>query len=77
MAISALSIKITVPMVLSSALAVGLTAFLNLGKFERTFTELESSHLLLKAVLRRQKNGIFHGKPLHLLLSGASEINNH
>lgn len=45
MMISGLSIRITAPIVLISALAIGLTAFLNFGKFERTFSDLERSRL--------------------------------
>jgi hypothetical protein len=43
MAISGLSFKITAPIVLIAVLATGLTGFLNLGKFERTLSELENS----------------------------------
>ena len=45
MAMSRLSISITAPMVLVSALAVGLTVFLNVGKLDRTLGELEQSRL--------------------------------
>ncbi len=40
---SNLNLKIVAPVILIAALAMGLSAFLNYGKFQRTFTDLESS----------------------------------
>ncbi len=40
---SSLNLKIVTPVILIAALAIGLSAFLNYGKFQRTFTDLESS----------------------------------
>ena len=45
MMINGLSLKITLPIVLISVLALGLTSFLNLGKFERGFDEIERSRI--------------------------------
>jgi hypothetical protein len=45
MAPSRLSLKISVPIALVSALAIGLTVFLNIGKLERTLSEVEQSRL--------------------------------
>ncbi|MES2259259.1 MAG: hypothetical protein V4724_12100 [Pseudomonadota bacterium] len=45
MAMSRLSITITAPIVLISVLAIGLTVFLNVGKLDRTLSELEESRL--------------------------------
>lgn len=45
MAISRLSLKISAPIILVSALAIGLTVFLNVGKLERTIGEVEESRL--------------------------------
>ena len=42
---SSLNLKIVTPVILIAALAIGLSAFLNYGKFQRTFTDLESSRL--------------------------------
>lgn len=38
-----LTTKLTIPVVLIATMAIGLTAFLNLGKFDRTLGELETS----------------------------------
>ncbi|WP_394779726.1 hypothetical protein [Undibacterium sp.] len=67
MKFSQLSVKITVPIALISALAIGLTAFLNLGKFERALTELESSRL--QFVLGDLKSNIETGLDLGLALN--------
>lgn len=45
MAMSRLSMTITAPIVLISALAIGLTVFLDIGKLDRTLAELEHSRL--------------------------------
>ncbi len=65
---SRLSIKITLPIALISALAIGLTAFLNIGKFERSLTELESSRL--QFVLGDLKSNLETGLDLGLALDG-------
>ncbi|MFZ6648521.1 hypothetical protein ACO0LO_22555 [Undibacterium sp. TJN25] len=67
MKFSQLSVKITVPIALISALAIGLTAFLNLGKFERSLTELESSRL--QFVLGDLKSNLETGLDLGLALN--------
>ncbi len=45
MAISRLSLKISLPIILVSVLAIGLTVFLNIGKLERTLSDVEESRL--------------------------------
>ncbi len=67
MKFSQLSVKITIPIALISALAIGLTAFLNLGKFERSLTELESSRL--QFVLGDLKSNLETGLDLGLALN--------
>ncbi|MES2072177.1 MAG: hypothetical protein V4488_17610 [Pseudomonadota bacterium] len=67
MKFSRLSLKITLPIALISALAIGLTAFLNLGKFERSLTELESSRL--QFVLGDLKSNLETGLDLGLALN--------
>lgn len=68
MVISGLSIKITAPIVIISALAIGLTAFLNLGKFERTFSELERSRI--RFVVSDLRANLETGLGLGLALKG-------
>lgn len=68
MVISGLSIKITAPIVIISALAIGLTAFLNLGKFERTFSELERSRI--RFVVNDLRANLETGLGLGLALKG-------
>lgn len=45
MSLSRLRVTLTAPLVLITALALGLTVFLNLGKLDRTITELAQSRL--------------------------------
>jgi hypothetical protein len=76
MAISGLSIKITIPIVLISAMAIGLTAFLNHGKFERTFTELESSRIqfVVNDIRANLETGLGMGLPLNGLANAQAVI---
>ncbi len=73
--ISGLSVKITIPIVLISSLALGLTAFLNLGKFDRTLTELESSRtrFVVSDIHANLETGLGLGLPLKGL-ANAQEV---
>jgi hypothetical protein len=62
-----LSLQIVWPIALVAVLALGLNAFLNLGKFERTLTELEVSRL--RIVLGDLKSTLETGLDLGLPLS--------
>lgn len=68
MAMSRLSISITAPMVLVSALAVGLTVFLNVGKLDRTLGELEQSRL--RFTLNNLRENLETGLDLGLPVKG-------
>jgi hypothetical protein len=63
-------------MVLISALAIGLTAFLNLGKFERTFSELESSRVrfAVSDLRANLETGLSLGLPLKSLANAQAMI---
>jgi hypothetical protein len=45
MTIARLSLRLSAPIVLVCALGIGLTVFLNVGKFDRTLAEVEESRL--------------------------------
>ena len=66
MAMSRLSITITTPIVLISALAIGLTVFLNVGKLDRTLGELEQSrlHFTLNNLRENLETGLDLGLPV-------------
>jgi hypothetical protein len=66
--ISSLNLRISVPIVLVSALAIGLTVFLNVGKLERTLDEVEQSKLHF--TLADLKDNLETGLDLGLLLRG-------
>lgn len=66
--LSALGIKITVPIIFIAVLTIGLTAFLNQGKFERTLTELESARV--RYVVNDIKANLETGLGLGLALKG-------
>jgi len=68
MAMSRLSISITAPIVLVSALAVGLTVFLNVGKLDRTLAELEQSRL--RFTLNNLRENLETGLDLGLPVKG-------
>jgi hypothetical protein len=68
MAMSRLSISITAPIVLVSALAVGLTVFLNVGKLDRTLGELEQSRL--RFTLNNLRENLETGLDLGLPVKG-------
>lgn len=76
MAISGLGLKITAPIVLISALAIALTAFLNLGKFQKTFTELEQSRLrfVVNDLRANLETGLALGLPLKGLANAQAVI---
>ncbi|KQV87764.1 hypothetical protein ASD15_27275 [Massilia sp. Root351] len=69
MAMSRLSITITAPIALISALAIGLTVFLNVGKLDRTLGELEDSRLRFTINVLRQnlETGLDLGLPVRSL----------
>lgn len=66
MAMSRLSITITAPIVLVSALAIALTVFLNVGKLDRTLSELEQSRLrfALNTLRENLETGLDLGLPV-------------
>lgn len=66
MAMSRLSVTITAPIVLISALATGLTVFLNVGKLDRTLSELEESRLrfTVNALQENLETGLDLGLPV-------------
>lgn len=66
MAMSRLGITITAPIVLISALAIGLTVFLNVGKLDRTLGELEQSrlHFTLDNLRENLETGLDLGLPV-------------
>lgn len=68
MAMSRLSITITAPIVLISALAIGLTVFLNVGKLDRTLGELEQSRL--RFTLNNLRENLETGLDLGLPVKG-------
>jgi hypothetical protein len=76
MAISGLGLKITTPIVLISGLAIALTAFLNLGKFQRTFTELEQSRLqfVVNDLRTNLETGLALGLPIKSLANAQAVI---
>jgi hypothetical protein len=75
MAISALSVKITLPLIGIAAMGIGLTAFLNLGKFEQTFLQLESSRIgfIVHDMRANLDTGLALGLPLKSL-ENAQEV---
>lgn len=66
MKISSLSLRISLPIVLVSALAIGLTVFLNVGKLERTLAEVEQSrlHFTLADLQDNLETGLDLGLPI-------------
>ena len=76
MAMSRLSITITAPIVLISALAIGLTIFLNVGKLDRTLGELEDSRLRFTVNVLRQnlETGLDLGLPVRSLGNAQAAI---
>jgi hypothetical protein len=76
MAMSRLSVTITAPIVLISALAIGLTVFLNVGKLDRTLGELEESRLRFTVNVLRQnlETGLDLGLPVRSLGNAQAAI---
>jgi hypothetical protein len=76
MAMSRLSVTITAPIVLISALAIGLTVFLNVGKLDRTLGELEDSRLRFTVNVLRQnlETGLDLGLPVRGLGNAQAAI---
>ena len=68
MRIPSLHLRISVPIVLVSALAIGLTVFLNVGKLERTLDEVEQSRLHF--TLADLQNNLETGLDLGLQMRG-------
>lgn len=66
---SRLSIKLTSSIALISAMAIGLTAFLNIGKFDRTLNDLEKSRLQIVVgdIKANLETGLSFGLPLKSL----------
>ncbi len=73
---SRLSLKITTPIAIISALAIGLTAFLNIGKFDRTLNDLERSRLQMVVgdIKTNLETGLSLGLPLKSLENAQSLI---
>lgn len=73
---SSLSLNITAPIALISALAIGLTAFLNIGKFDRTLNDLEKSRLQMVVgdIKANLETGLSLGLPLKSLENAQSLI---
>ena len=76
MKISSLSLKISAPIVLISALAIGLTVFLNVGKLERTLAEVEQSrlHFTLADLKDNLETGLDLGLPIQGLGNAQAAI---
>lgn len=76
MAMSRLSITITAPIVLVSALAIALTVFLNVGKLDRTLSELEQSRLrfALNTLRENLETGLDLGLPVKSLGNAQAAI---
>jgi hypothetical protein len=66
MAMSRLSVTISAPIILIGALAIGLNAYLSVGKLDRTLTELEQSrlHLILDDLRDNLETGLDLGLPV-------------
>ncbi|MES2049160.1 MAG: MFS transporter [Pseudomonadota bacterium] len=73
---SRLSIKFTSSIALISALAIGLTAFLNSGKFDRTLNDLERSRLQIVVgdIKANLETGLSFGLPLKSLENAQTVI---
>ncbi len=71
-----LNLKIVTPVILIAALATGLSAFLNYGKFQRTFTDLESSRFTfaLNNIRNAMESGLDLGLALENLANGEGVI---
>lgn len=67
---------ITVPIVLISALAIGLTVFLNVGKLDRTLGELEQSrlHFTIDNLRENLETGLDLGLPVAALGNAQAAI---
>jgi hypothetical protein len=68
MKLQTLALKIGGPVVLISALAIGLTVFLNVGKLDRTLSEVEQSRLHF--ILADLKDNLETGLDLGLAIGG-------
>ena len=66
---SRLSLKITTPIAIISAMAIGLTAYLNISKFDRTLNDLEKSRLQMVVgdIKANLETGLSLGLPLKSL----------
>jgi hypothetical protein len=76
MAMSRLSVTITAPVILISVLAIALTVFLNIGKLDRTLTELEDSRLRFTVSTLRDnlETGLDLGLPINGLGNAQAAI---
>lgn len=76
MAMSRLSVTITAPILLISALAIGLTVFLNVGKLDRTLGELEQSRrqFTLNNLRENLETGLDLGLPVRGLGNAQAAI---
>lgn len=76
MAMSRLSVTITAPIILLSVLAIALTVFLNIGKLDRTLTELEDSRLrfTVNALRDNLETGLGLGLPVNSLGNAQAAI---
>ena len=73
---SRLILKITTPIAIIAALAIGLTAFLNIGKFDHTLNDLERSRLQMVVgdIKANLETGLSLGLPLKSLENAQSLI---
>ena len=64
-----LTFKISAPIAWVSILTIGLTVFLNVGKFERTLSEIEQSrlHFILSDLKKNLETGLDMGLPVRSL----------
>lgn len=76
MAMSRLSVTMSAPIVLISVLAIALTVLLNLGKLERTLSELEDSRLrfTVNALRDNLETGLDLGLPVNSLGNAQAAI---
>jgi hypothetical protein len=76
MAMSRLSVTITAPIILISVLAIALTVFLNIGKLDRTLSELEDSRLrfTVNALRDNLETGLDLGLPVNGLGNAQAAI---
>jgi len=70
------TLRICLPIIVISALAIGLNSFLNFGNFERSFNELERSRIdfLVNDLANNLETGLALGLPLRQLANAQAAI---